>query len=121
MIICSCAIVSDADIELALVEILSQPDAPLPTPGVVYRHLEKKMICCGCAPLAVATIYEKIDQLAKKGVACPYACASAQGRLSRSVERAPEQHLRVTAAGQRRRVAAEGQPVLPLEAALKPA
>jgi hypothetical protein len=74
-------VISDADIEQALVELLSLPDAPLPTPGVVYRHLQKKMVCCGCAPLAVSTIYQKIDELAEKGVACPYACASAQGRL----------------------------------------
>ena len=81
MIICSCTVISDADIEQALVEILSLPDAPLPTPGIVYRHLQKKMVCCGCAPLAVSTIYQKIDDLAAKGLACPYACASAQGRL----------------------------------------
>ncbi|HEX5999011.1 MAG TPA: hypothetical protein VFZ16_06405 [Hyphomicrobiaceae bacterium] len=81
MIICSCNVISDADIEQALVEILSLPEAPLPTPGIVYRHLQKKMVCCGCAPLAVSTIYQKIDELAEKGVVCPYACASAQGRL----------------------------------------
>ncbi|KAB2911378.1 MAG: hypothetical protein F9K29_22720 [Hyphomicrobiaceae bacterium] len=81
MIVCSCAVISDEDIEAALVEILSLPDAPLPTPGVVYQHLSKKMVCCGCAPLAVSTIYERIDRLAEKGVVCPYACASAQGRL----------------------------------------
>ena len=39
MIVCSCSVISDTDIEQALVEIMSQPDAPLPTPGVVYRHL----------------------------------------------------------------------------------
>src|ERR1700752_4500870 len=81
MIVCSCAAISDADIEKALVEIMSQPGAPLPTPGVVYRHLQKKMVCCGCSPLAVSTIYQKIDELAQKGLACPYACASARGRL----------------------------------------
>jgi hypothetical protein len=81
MIVCSCAVISDADIEQALVEILSLPDAPLPTPGVVYRHLRKKMVCCGCSPLAVSTIYQKIDELAQKGLVCPYACASAQGLL----------------------------------------
>ena len=81
MIVCSCAVISDAQIEQALIEILSLPDAPLPTPGVVYRHLEKKMVCCGCSPLAVSTIYQKIDELAEKGVVCPYACASARGRL----------------------------------------
>jgi hypothetical protein len=81
VIVCSCTVISDAEIEQALVELLSLPDAPLPTPGVVYRHLQKKMVCCGCSPLAVSTIYQKIDELAEKGLACPYACKSAQGRL----------------------------------------
>ena len=35
MIVCSCAIITDQDIEEALIEIMSLPDAPLPTPGVV--------------------------------------------------------------------------------------
>jgi hypothetical protein len=74
-------VISDAEIEQALVEILSLPDAPLPTPGVVYRHLQKKMVCCGCSPLAVSTIYQKINELAEKGLVCPYACASAKGLL----------------------------------------
>jgi hypothetical protein len=81
MIVCSCAAISDADIETALVEIMNQPGAPLPTPGVVYRHLEKRMVCCGCSPLAVSTIYQKIDELAARGVVCPYASQCAQGRL----------------------------------------
>jgi hypothetical protein len=86
-------VISDADIEQALVEILSSPEAPLPTPGVVYRHLEKKMVCCGCAPLAVSTIYQKIDELAEKGLACPYACASAQGRLFERARDTPAQRM----------------------------
>lgn len=96
MIICSCNQISDADLETALVEILSQHDAPLPTPGVVYRHLSKKMRCCGCAPLAVTTIYEKIDALARRGLVCPYACATAQGRLEKSIEKDPiqQRHLK---------------------------
>jgi hypothetical protein len=83
MIVCSCQVITDAEIELALVGILSEPNAPLPTPGVVYRRLAKRMVCCGCSPLAVRTIYEKIDQLAAKGVVCPYACAQARGRLGK--------------------------------------
>ncbi len=83
MIICSCAMVSDHDIELALIEILSQPDAPIPTPGVVYRHMAKKMNCCGCAPLAVTTIYATVDRLEREGRICPYACATAKSHLIR--------------------------------------
>jgi hypothetical protein len=93
MIVCSCAAITDGDIEKALVEIMSQPGAPLPTPGVVYRHLEKKMVCCGCSPLAVSTIYQKIDELAEQGVVCPYACACAQGRLLKCAGDGPAARL----------------------------
>ena len=51
------------------------------------------MVCCGCSPLAVCTIYEKIDQLAEKGVVCPYACACAQGRLLKCASDTPAQKL----------------------------
>jgi hypothetical protein len=93
MIVCSCAGVTDRDIEQALIEILSLPEAPLPTPGVVYRQLSKKMVCCACSPVAVSTIYDKIDLLAAKGVVCPYACACAQGRLLRCAGDSPAQRL----------------------------
>jgi hypothetical protein len=116
MIVCSCAVISDIDIEQALIDILSQPSAPLPTPGIVYRHLKKKMQCCGCSSLAVSTIYEKIDQLADKGVVCPYACACAQGRLLRCASDTPALRLIVETPKKRRRrrapVVATGKPVL---------
>jgi hypothetical protein len=85
MIICSCAVISDSDIELAVLDIMSQPDAPLPTPGVVYKHLQKKMNCCSCSPLAIETIYQKMDMLAAKGLICPCQCATAQDRLMRRI------------------------------------
>jgi hypothetical protein len=93
MIVCSCLVITDEDIERALLDILSRPEAPLPTPGVVYRHLDKKMVCCGCSPLAVSTIYQKIDELAERGVVCPYACACAQGRLLKCASDTPAQRL----------------------------
>lgn len=87
MIVCSCTVISDRDIEAALVEILSAPDAPIPTPGVVYRHLSKRMNCCSCAPLAVETIYNKVDELEKKGLVCPNLCASTRSKLLKFTER----------------------------------
>jgi hypothetical protein len=81
MIICSCTVITDSDIEAALVEILNRPNAPIPTPGVVYRHLQKRMNCCGCAPLAVETIYNKVDELEKKGLISPNVCAVTRSRL----------------------------------------
>ena len=81
MIVCSCTVISDRDIEGALLEILNQPNAPIPTPGVVYRHLSKRMNCCSCAPLAVETIYNKVEALEKKGLICPNVCATARSKL----------------------------------------
>lgn len=83
MLVCSCAVISDRDIELAVLEIMNQPNAPLPTPGIVWRHLSKKMNCCGCAPLAVSTIYEKMESLQAQGLINPCACAAALERLVR--------------------------------------
>jgi len=83
MIICSCAVISDHDIEMAVLDIMSGPDAPIPTPGVVYRQLEKKLKCCGCLPVTVAVIYEKLESLEAKGLICPYASATARNRLKR--------------------------------------
>lgn len=81
MIVCSCTVISDRDIEGALLEILSAPDAPIPTPGIVYRHLSKRMNCCSCAPLAVETIYNKVDELEKKGLISPTISAATRSKL----------------------------------------
>jgi len=83
MIVCSCTVITDAHIETALIEILEQPNAPLPTPGVVFRHLSKKMNCCGCAPLVVTKIYELVDKLEREGRVCPYASKTTKIRLER--------------------------------------
>lgn len=72
MIICSCSGITDADIETALVSLMSVAEPPLPTPGVVYRELGQKLKCCGCAPLLVETIYDKLKSLEAQGRVCPY-------------------------------------------------
>ncbi|MGD9805530.1 MAG: bacterioferritin-associated ferredoxin [Hyphomicrobiaceae bacterium] len=81
MIICSCNVISDGDIERVLVEIFSKPDAPIPTPGLVYRELSKRMNCCTCAPVAVTVIYERLEALEKRGQICRYRCAHIRDRL----------------------------------------
>lgn len=84
MMICSCTVISDHDIELALLDIMTEPDPPLPTPGVIWRHLNKRMECCGCAPLAVETIYAKLEELERRGLVCPNACSSVKRRLRKA-------------------------------------
>ena len=81
MIVCSCTVITDRDVETALVEILNAPNAPIPTPGVVFRHLSKRMNCCSCAPVAVETIYNKVDELEKKGLISPTLSATTRNKL----------------------------------------
>lgn len=81
MIVCSCNVISDGDIEKVLLEIFSRSDAPIPTPGLVYRELTKRMDCCNCAPLAVSVIYERLEALERKGLICRYRCADIRSKL----------------------------------------
>lgn len=97
MIVCSCAVISDHDIELALLDLMIEDNPPLPTPGVVWRHLNKRMDCCGCAPLAVETIYSKLDELEAKGLICPYRLAEVKGRWLRSGAGSAKPRLRAAA------------------------
>lgn len=83
MIVCSCAVVSDRDIDFAVGEIVSQPNALVPTPGVIFRHLQKKMVCCGCAPVAVSAIYAAMDRIADDTGIDAFALAEARERLER--------------------------------------
>lgn len=81
MIVCSCNVITDAHIETVLLDIFSKPDAPIPTPGLVYRELSKRMNCCSCVPLAVSVIYERLDALERRGQICRFRCANIRDKL----------------------------------------
>lgn len=104
MIICSCAVISDRDIELAVSEIMSSDPGLLPTPGVVFRHLNKKMNCCRCAPVAVGTIYAAMDRLAQSTRVCPFALAEARAKLILIEERRERRQRRLDDAYASRRL-----------------
>lgn len=97
MIICSCAVISERDIERAVIEIMSEGTALLPTPGVVFRHLNKRMNCCTCAPVAVSAIYNAMDRLAADTRVCPFALADARAKLTRIEERRASRQARIDA------------------------
>lgn len=96
MLVCSCSVISDHDIELALLEIMLEPDPPLPTPGVVFLRLSKRMNCCGCAPLAIETIYAKLDDLERRGLIAPNVHSTIKLRLMRRREKASTGGLAVS-------------------------
>jgi bacterioferritin-associated ferredoxin len=81
MIVCSCTVITDRDIESALIEVLNRPNAPIPTPGIIFRHLSKRMNCCGCAPVAVETIYDKVGELERRGLISANVGAAARSKL----------------------------------------
>lgn len=87
MIVCSCNVITDADIESVLIDIMNRSDAPVPTPGLVFREMQKRMNCCGCAPLAVTVIYQRLEALEAKGLVCRYRCADVRSKLRLIVNR----------------------------------
>jgi bacterioferritin-associated ferredoxin len=103
VIICSCNVVTDRDIDIAVAEIMSSGPGILPTPGVVFRHLNKKMNCCTCAPVAVAAIYAAMDRLASTTRVCPFALAEARAKLVRIEERRQQRQRRIDAEIAKRR------------------
>lgn len=87
MIVCHCNVISDGDINRALLYLLNLPEAPIPTPGLVYRTLNHRFNCCSCAPVAVETIYDAMERLEKQGLICPYRSAATKKQLARMAER----------------------------------
>lgn len=104
MIVCSCAVISDRDIEVAVSEIMGTGPGLLPTPGVVFRHLNKKMNCCRCAPVTVAAIYAAMDRLERSTRVCPFALAEARAKLVRIEERRERRQQRIDAEHAERRL-----------------
>lgn len=102
MIVCSCTVITDLHIEAALLEILNRPEAPIPTPGVIFRHLSKRMKCCGCAPLVVTRIYEIMLALERDGRICPYRTRTAKVGLERLRVQSPRLFLSDPAASEAR-------------------
>lgn len=103
MIVCSCAVITDRDIDIAVSEIMSTGPGILPTPGVVFRHLDKKMNCCRCAPVTVSAIYAAMDRLELTTRVCPFALAEARARLIRIEERRERRQRRIDAEHTKRR------------------
>ena len=61
MIICSCARISDRDVEAAIDWMRAADPAAVVTPGKVYRALGKSPVCGGCAPLLVARMRASLE------------------------------------------------------------
>jgi len=62
MLICSCNIITDKEIERAIVSLLDQDPWQLIVPAKVYHSLKQRGRCCGCFPNVVETIIRVTEE-----------------------------------------------------------
>lgn len=56
MLVCHCNLITQNEIEAAIVEMLDEDPWQLIVPAKVYHAMEKRGRCCGCFPNVVETI-----------------------------------------------------------------
>ncbi len=99
MLVCSCNVISEAEISQVITELLEEDCWRLIVPVQVYHAMNKRGKCCGCFPNVVdiivrvtedfhreqetaeAEIISFIDRLKKKHVQCETARLIARERL----------------------------------------
>jgi bacterioferritin-associated ferredoxin len=70
MIVCSCNIISDKDIEAVIRELLAKDPWRLVVPVQIYRMMEKRGKCCGCFPNVVSIIL-RVTEAVHREIATP--------------------------------------------------
>lgn len=63
MIVCHCNVITKADIELAVRDLLSDDPWYQLTPGAVYHALGKRGKCCGCFPAVIDHLIAVVQEL----------------------------------------------------------
>ena len=56
MLICQCNVLTEKEVEQAILKLLDQDPWSLIVPAKVYHSLQKRGRCCGCFPNVVETI-----------------------------------------------------------------
>jgi hypothetical protein len=56
MLVCQCNVITEKEIEAAIIALLDQDPWQLIVPAKVYHSLKKRGRCCGCFPNVVETI-----------------------------------------------------------------
>ena len=62
MLICHCNIITEKEIEQAIVDLLDEDPWQLVVPAKVYHLMKKRGRCCGCFPNVVETIIRVTEQ-----------------------------------------------------------
>jgi bacterioferritin-associated ferredoxin len=62
MLICSCNVITDKEIEKAIISLLDKDPWQLIVPAKVYHTLHQRGRCCGCFPNVVETIIRVTEE-----------------------------------------------------------
>ncbi|WP_082549916.1 (2Fe-2S)-binding protein [Mesorhizobium sp. Root157] len=62
MLICHCNIITEKEVEQAIIDLLDQDAWQLIVPAKVYHSMKKRGRCCGCFPNVVETIIRVTEQ-----------------------------------------------------------
>jgi bacterioferritin-associated ferredoxin len=82
MIVCSCALITDKDIEEAVTALRTNDPLVVLTPGLIYKYLGKRPSCGGCLPLITRLMvaYDDEDPSAQTSPAVRRAAGRSRGR-----------------------------------------
>ena len=67
MLVCHCNLITEKEIEEAIVALLDEDAWQLIVPAKVYHTLKKRGRCCGCFPNVVETIIRVTEQYHRRG------------------------------------------------------
>jgi hypothetical protein len=62
MLICQCNIITQKEVEQAIIALLDQDRWQLIVPAKVYHSMKKRGRCCGCFPNVVETIIRVTEE-----------------------------------------------------------
>ncbi|APX68600.1 hypothetical protein BR10RB9215_C20474 [Brucella sp. 10RB9215] len=62
MLVCSCNIITEKEIEDTIIELLDEDCWQLIVPGTVYNAMNQRGRCCGCFPNVVETIIRVTEE-----------------------------------------------------------
>lgn len=69
MIVCSCNLITDREIERVIETLLRDDPYAVLTPGLIYHRLGKRGRCCGCFPQVVRIMVERGTEIRERIIA----------------------------------------------------
>ena len=95
MIVCSCNVISDREIEDVILEMLRADPWKLIVPGRVHHAMKKRGKCCGCYPSLIDLIIRVTDEFHAHLGTCVTVRGAFIDRLTRELNGIEETRRRI--------------------------